>query len=246
MGVISSNGCAWTAVSNDGFITITSGGSGTGNGTVHYSVAANSSTNPVPGTMTIAGNTFTVNQAGAAAPGECTFTLNPTTITLPAKGGKKSVSVKAVGTDCTWTAVANDSFITITAGASGTGNGKVSFTVPGNTNTTALSGTITIAGQTFMVNQAVGGCTFKLSPKSAKLKSTGGAKTVKVTPNFADCAWTAVSNDGFITITSGSTNILGKGTVSFNVATNLSTMTVTGTMSIAGQTYTVIRPGAKP
>ncbi len=67
VGVIASNGCDWTAVSNDGFITITSGSSGSGNGTVHYSVAANSSTNPVTGTMTIADQTFTITEAGAAA-----------------------------------------------------------------------------------------------------------------------------------------------------------------------------------
>ena len=246
VGVTAAHGCAWTAASNDGFITITSGSSGSGNGTVHYDVAANSSTNPVTGTMTIAGQTFTVNQAGAAAAGECTFTLNATTVTLTAKGGKKTVSVKAVGTDCVWTAVSNDSFITITTGSNVTGNGKVEFTVPGNTNVTALSGTLTIAGQTVTVNQAVGGCTFKLSPKSGKLKSTGGAKTVKVTPNFSDCAWTAVSNSGFITITSGSTNILGRGTVSYNVATNATSMILTGSMTVAGETYTVIQSGAKP
>ena len=74
--------------------------------------------------------------------------------------------MKTKGTDCAWTAVSNDPFITITSGTSGTGNGKVVYTVPGNTNTTALSGTMTIAGETFTVNQAAGGCTFKLSPKS--------------------------------------------------------------------------------
>jgi hypothetical protein len=78
------------------------------------------------------------------------------------------------------------------------------------------------------------------------LKSTGGAKTVKVTPNFSDCAWTAVSNSGFITITSGSTNVLGRGTVSYNVATNATSMILTGSMTVAGETYTVIQSGAKP
>ena len=81
--------------------------------------------------------------------------------------------MKTKGTDCSWTAVSNDPFITITSGSSGTGSGKVAFTVPGNTNTTALSGTMTIAGETFTVNQAAGGCTYKLSPKAGKLKATG-------------------------------------------------------------------------
>ena len=246
VSVITSNSCAWTAASNDGFITITAGSSGSGNGVVHYTVAANSSTNPVSGTMTIAGDTFTVNQAGAGAPGVCTFTVTPTVEKITIRGGKKSVSVKAKGTYCTWTAVSNDSFITITGGTNGTGNGKVSFTVPGNTNTTALVGTLTIAGESVTVTQAIGGCTFRLSPKSGKLLAKGGTKTVRVTPNLSDCAWAAVSNNGFITITSGSTNILGKGVVSYNLATNATSTILTGSMTIAGQTYTVIQAGAKP
>jgi uncharacterized repeat protein (TIGR03803 family) len=245
VSVTASNGCTWTATNDDSFITITSGKTGSGNGTVHFTVAANSSTNPVVSTMTIAGNTFTVNQAGAPAVGACTFTLTPTVVKMTDKGGKKSISVKAVGTDCAWTAVSNDSFITITAGTNGTGNGKVSFTVAGNTNTTAQIGTLTIAGESVTVTQAPGGCTFRLSPKNEKLLAKGGAKTVRVTPNLSDCAWTAVSNSGFITITSGSTNILGKGTVSFNVGTNETSNILTGSMTIAGQTYTVIQAGAK-
>ena len=62
-------GCAWTAVSNSAFITITSGSSGSGNGTVAYSVAANTLTTSRTGTMTIAGLTFTVTQAGTGGGG---------------------------------------------------------------------------------------------------------------------------------------------------------------------------------
>jgi Zn-dependent metalloprotease len=62
-------GCAWTAVSNATFITITSGSSGSGNGTVNYSVAANGGTGSRNGTMTIAGQTFTVTQAGTGGGG---------------------------------------------------------------------------------------------------------------------------------------------------------------------------------
>jgi uncharacterized repeat protein (TIGR03803 family) len=243
VSVTTSDSCPWTAVSNDSFITITSGDSGSGNGTVHYSVAANTNSSEQVGTMTIADETFTVTEAAAAA-GGCTFTVSPTTITLTSKGGSKSVSVKTKGAGCAWTAVSNDPFITITGGSNGTASGKVTFTVAGNTNETALSGTMTIAGETVTVNQAVGGCTFKLSPKSAKFKSTGGVKTVKVTPNLADCTWTAFSNSGFITITGGASGV-GKGVVSYTVSTNSTTNTLTGTMTIAGQTYTVTEAGVK-
>jgi hypothetical protein len=110
--------------------------------------------------------------------------------------------------------------------------------------TTALSGTLTIAGQTVTVNQAVGGCTFKLSPKDKKFKSTGGSSTVKVTPNFSDCGRTAVSNDGFITVTGG-TNGVGKGSVTYTIPANTTTNTLTGTITIAGETFTVTQSGEK-
>lgn len=64
VSVTAGAGCAWTAVSNASFITITSGSSGSGNGSVGYSVAANGTTSSRNGTMTIAGQTFTVTQAG--------------------------------------------------------------------------------------------------------------------------------------------------------------------------------------
>ncbi len=53
----------WTAVSHDSFVTITSGTSGTGSGTVSYSVAANSTGAARTGRVTIAGETFTVSQS---------------------------------------------------------------------------------------------------------------------------------------------------------------------------------------
>ncbi len=62
-------GCAWTAASNSTFITVTSGSSGSGNGTVNYSVAANTGSTSRNGTMTIAGQTFTVTQAGTGGGG---------------------------------------------------------------------------------------------------------------------------------------------------------------------------------
>ena len=62
----SSSICSWTAASNDSWITITSGSSGSGNGTVGYSVAANNGFART-GTITIGGQTFTLTQASARA-----------------------------------------------------------------------------------------------------------------------------------------------------------------------------------
>ena len=74
--VTAGTGCAWTAVSNSGFITVTSGSSGSGNGTVNYSVAANTGSASRNGTITIAGQTFTVTQAGTGGGGS-NLIVNP-------------------------------------------------------------------------------------------------------------------------------------------------------------------------
>jgi len=65
IAVTAPSGRTWTAASYALWITITSGASGNGNGTVHYSVAANSGTAARSGTITAAGRTHTVTQAGA-------------------------------------------------------------------------------------------------------------------------------------------------------------------------------------
>jgi hypothetical protein len=59
----SSSDCSWTAASNDSWISITSGNSGTGSGTVAYSISNNTSGNHRKGTITIGGQTFTIYQA---------------------------------------------------------------------------------------------------------------------------------------------------------------------------------------
>ncbi|HJY26734.1 MAG TPA: M36 family metallopeptidase, partial [Pyrinomonadaceae bacterium] len=76
VSVTTSAGCNWTAASNSSFITITSGASGSGSGTVSYSVAANTSTLSRNGSLTIAGLTHSVSQAGTG--GGCTNAIvNP-------------------------------------------------------------------------------------------------------------------------------------------------------------------------
>ena len=64
---VTATGCGWTAASDDPWITITSGSSGSANGVVTFSVAPNTSPASRAGTMTVAGETFTVTQAGVSS-----------------------------------------------------------------------------------------------------------------------------------------------------------------------------------
>src|SRR5205823_1821947 len=61
-----SSTCSWTATSGASWLHTTS--SGTGSGTAAYTIDNNTSSAARTGTLTIAGQTFTVNQAGHVAP----------------------------------------------------------------------------------------------------------------------------------------------------------------------------------
>lgn len=140
--------CSWTSISNDSWITINFS-STCCNGIVQYTVAPNP--NPGPprlGTMTIAGKTFTVIQAGA-----CNFGIAPENTSFAANGGTGSVELTAPDL-CQWSAFSNNpSFLTITSASSGTGSATVTYSVAANPNTTNRSGTLFIAGRTFTVFQ---------------------------------------------------------------------------------------------
>jgi len=82
----------------------------------------------------------------------CSFVLSPSMRSFGPTGGTGSVAVSAP-INCTWSAISNDSFISITSGASGTGAGAVTYSVQANTGA-ARNGSMTIAGKTFMVTQA--------------------------------------------------------------------------------------------
>jgi hypothetical protein len=144
--VVAAASCAWTALSNAGWIGITGSAGGSGNGTFDLLVAAN--TGPArSGTVTVAARTVTVTQESG-----CTFSLSATSQTLPGSGGVGTVAVSTTG-GCPWSAVSGAGWITITDGASGAGSGNVQFGVEPNGTGAPRSGTLTIANLAFAINQ---------------------------------------------------------------------------------------------
>jgi hypothetical protein len=221
--------CVWTAISkNTSWLTV-SGYTGTGSGTVSYSLTANTTGESRTGTIIIGDNTFTVTQAA------CAYSLGSSSASYTASAYTgRTVSV-ATTSGCTWSAVSNNAWITVTGGSSGTGNGTVTYSVAGNTTGTARTGTISIAGNTFTVTQA--GCIYTLGSSSASYTASAyTSRTVSVTTT-STCTWTAVSNNSWITVTGGSSGT-GNGTVTYSIAANTG-IARTGTMTIAGNTFTV-------
>jgi len=143
-------GCQWNAVSNASFITITSGASGNGSGTVAYSVAANAGSTSRTGTLTIAGQTVTVTQGGSTL--ECTFTVSPTSANFDAVGGNTTFTITASAPTCAWTAQSLVGIISITGPTSGTGNGTTTAQIQANPGA-QRTGSVAIAGKNIPISQ---------------------------------------------------------------------------------------------
>lgn len=62
--VASSSGCQWTAASLESWVSIVSGSSGAGNGSIAYAVTNNANLSPRTGTIIAAGQFFTITQSG--------------------------------------------------------------------------------------------------------------------------------------------------------------------------------------
>ncbi|MBI4915255.1 MAG: VCBS repeat-containing protein [Acidobacteria bacterium] len=141
--------CSWSVASHVGWIGVTAGATGAGNGSVELSVAAN--VGPArSGTLTIAGREATIHQASG-----CTYSMDPVTATAPVRGGTGTVQVTTTS-GCAWTAVSNDAWLTVVSGTGGSGNGVVEYAAGVNTAASPRIGTITIAGLTFTLSQAGG------------------------------------------------------------------------------------------
>ncbi|MBP8609278.1 MAG: hypothetical protein KBI28_07715 [Syntrophaceae bacterium] len=152
--VTTTSGCAWTAESNNPWITVTGGASGTGNGTVTYNVAPTTSASERTGTITIGGLVVGIIQDG------CSFSINPTNANVPRNpGGSGSIAVNMTG-NCVWSASSSAGWLTIASGASGTGSGTINYSYTANDSWFAPSrtATITVNGpggtQTFTIRQA--------------------------------------------------------------------------------------------
>ena len=128
--------------------SVIAGGGGTSTGGTHNLTGTVGQ--GVPGASS--GGSFSLD-AGFWNPALGCLSLSSTSQSFTANGGTGSVNVTGAA-NCAWTAISNNpDFITVTAGANGSGNGTVSYSVAPHNNAALRSGTLTIANQTFTIFQ---------------------------------------------------------------------------------------------
>jgi hypothetical protein len=197
-------------------------------------VAANAG-NARTGHITIGGRSFTVNQYAAAS-----VTISPVTRDFSADGGSGTISVTA---NTTWAATTTTSWIHIVPPSSGSGNAVVSYTVDTNPSSANRSGTITLGGNTFAVQQLGTTPSLVVSPLAFDFAPAGGNGTITVTANTS---WTASTPAFWVNLSSSGTNGSGDGTIYFNVSPNPGSTSRSTVITIGGTTVLVNQLGVSP
>lgn len=126
----------------------------------------------------------------------CSFSVVPANTTFGAEGGSGTVAVTAAA-GCQWTAVSSASFITITQGASGSGNGTAQFAVAANTGP-ARTGAVTVAGSTVTLTQAGASTTPALSAPVPR-SPVGGQTVDSLRPTLVVANAAVIGDVGTVT-----------------------------------------------
>jgi C1A family cysteine protease len=235
----------WSAVSSaPTWLTIKSGATGTGTGTISYSVAANTTSLARKGTITVKDGAAKVGYTLAVSQAAASFSATGTSGSYTNAGGTGSIKVTVDRSEATWTAVSSAAtWLVIKSGGSGTGSGTVSFTVSPNTGSVARTGTVTVkdsaAKVIFTQTVSESAASFGFTASNGSFTKTGGTGSINVTVDRSDATWVASSNASWLVIKSGASGT-GNGSVSYSAGANTGTTTKTGTISIKDSAGKVI------
>jgi hypothetical protein len=173
----------------------------------------------------------------------CSYTLSPASQTVAAEGGPATVTITAAA-GCAWTATSSVPWVTVSSGASGSGSGSVVLAVSANAAADARAVSLSIATQPFLLTQAgrpAQACTYALEPASVDITKDAASGVVTITAP-AGCPWSAASSASWLLLTSN-TEGSGTGTVAYAAAGNPDTTPRTGTITIAGRSFTLRQQG---
>jgi uncharacterized protein (TIGR03437 family) len=231
--VTTAAGCTWSAESSVNWVLVTSGASGSGNGSVAFSVAANLQNVPRSTAITVGNTGFIVSQPAAG----CDLRIEPESATFASEGGIGSIDISGPST-CSWTATKNVDWVTFTPPVAGSGDGVVRYAVAPNPSVQTRRATITVAGKVFQIVQASANCNVSVAITSMSVGATGGTSNLQITAN---CEWRAASSVPWIQITSPATGT-ANATLMLAVQPNTGTVQRTGNITVNAQTVTITQP----
>lgn len=234
--VAAQGGCGWNAASETPWIQILGGGTGTGSGDVVYAVAPNPLSASRIGRLNLAGQPFTVEQAGVP----CTFGLALASAVPSAAGGSGTFTLASNAGDCVWIAQSDQAWLTLPT-TSGVGGGTVLYQLAANPNTSARRARITVGGASVDIEQPGVACAFTLTEAEYTAGAAGGEFAVPATASGSDCTWMASTTESWLHLASDS------GTAAsmprYMVAKNSSSRSRSGVILVNGLIFTVHQEG---
>jgi hypothetical protein len=232
----------WTATSDSAWVKLVDTATGTAvaslsgvtPASVVYTVDSNGTADTRTATITINPGAIrhSITQTGYDA------VLTPATGSFDKSGGAGSVQV-ALPAGVTWTAIANNPWLSVTAGATGSGNGSVNFTVAAYNDVTTRTGTMTIAGKTFSVSQT--GVDVALAPSSVTASNGSGIQLVQVSA-LSFTTWIPQPQVAWISVVDAGTGT-GSGAITLAYSTNPSYLPRTGSVKVGTALLTVFQAG---
>ncbi len=200
---ITSN-ATWSAISDQSWLTVTSGGMG--NGKLTCTANANATVNSRKANVTLktpglADQIISVIQEA----GDAILTLSATTAAV-AKTINSTATVDVIS-NIEWTATSDQNWLTVTAGAAGNATLTCKAVAPNLTITTRTAAVtvkgIGIVDKLITVTQDAGDATLLVSATTANISKTeNSTANVDVTSNTT---WTAISDQNWLTVTAGAT-----------------------------------------
>ena len=246
-------GCAWTATPTDGWIEVTAGSTGSGDGTVNYRADANPGLDSRDGRIGIADQTFLLHQDGVDV-STCSYAVAPVAFSPCMPAGSVTAHVDTAS-HCPWTAVSRDGWLTVDGSAARSGSGTVVLTF-GSNYAAPREGLVEVrwptpsAGQNVRVAQA--GCVYATTTSSVAVGAAGGNFSVGVlqqaVPNTCGgplqdaCVWTATSSASWVVITTPMPR-QGDQNVAFTVAANTSPQARQATITVQDRVVTIQQAG---
>jgi hypothetical protein len=180
-------GCSWSAVPSADWIAVSPAtGAGAASVTVSVPPYAGPARN---GSVRVGDQTVGIVQGSG-----CSVAVQPSSLAVPAAGGKTTVQV-AAGEGCPWSASGSAPWISIEGG--GAGPGSLHLTIAPNTGP-ARQAAVSVAGVPLTVSQA-NGCTYDVSTRRQDASAGGGAHAIGITTGDG-CPWTTSSAVDWISI----------------------------------------------
>lgn len=246
LSVASAPECHWTASSAVDWLTITAT-TGSGVGWVSYRFESNPLDVARTASVTVAGQTVEIMQAGATAgaPAACAVDVSPSSAFLAAAGGGGVLTVTGPP-NCLWSVSSDQAWLIVTA-ATGQGAGWVSYRFedyPSGSPRMATLRVGTSAVQLTQLGATEVSCAVDLSAASLQLDGADGVDSISVSAP-PGCTWSAESSASWLTITA--TTGVGSGWASYRVESNMTGSERTSIVTIGDRAIRMIqRPFGAP